>query len=63
MTETTIGMLIKMVQSKSYENEVQKGIQLGTVLGKKLQKGEDRSTVFNDKVGKIDKNDFLSWVR
>ena len=42
---------------KSYENEVQKGIQLGTVLGKKLQvRGEDRSTVFNrQKVGKIDK--------
>ena len=40
-----------------YENEVQKGIQLGTVLGKKLQvRGEDRSTVFNrQKVGKIDK--------
>ena len=42
---------------KSYENEVQKGIQLGTMLGKKLQvRGEDRTTVFNrQKVGKIDR--------
>ena len=42
---------------KTYEKEVQKGIQLGTVLGKKLQvRGEDRSTVYNrQKVGKIDK--------
>jgi len=41
----------------NYEKEVQKGIQLGTVLGKKLQvRGEDRSTVYNrQKVGKIDK--------
>ena len=32
----------------NYEKEVQKGIQLGTVLGKKLQvRGEDRSTVYN----------------
>ena len=41
----------------NYEKEVQKGIQLGTILGKKLQvRGEDRSTVYNrQKVGKIDK--------
>ena len=40
-----------------YQPEVDKGIQLGTILGKKLQvRGEDRSTVFNrQKVGKIDK--------
>ena len=40
-----------------YTKEVQKGIQLGTILGKKLQvRGEDRSTVYNrQKVGKIDK--------
>ena len=37
--------------------EVQKGIKLGTMLGKKLQvRGEDRTTVFNrQKVGRIDK--------
>ena len=40
-----------------YQEEVQKGIKLGTVLGKKLQvRGEDRTTVFNrQKVGRIDK--------
>jgi len=40
-----------------YQKEVDEGIKLGTVLGKKLQvRGEDRSTVFNrQKVGKIDK--------
>jgi hypothetical protein len=40
-----------------YEEEVQKGIKLGTMLGKKLQvRGEDRTTVFNrQKVGRIDK--------
>ena len=40
-----------------YTDEVNKGIQLGTMLGKKLQvRGEDKSTVFNrQKVGKIDK--------
>ena len=40
-----------------YEEDVNKGIQLGTMLGKKLQvRGEDKSTVFNrQKVGKIDK--------
>lgn len=40
-----------------YQNEVEEGIKLGTILGRKLQvRGEDRSTVFNrQKVGKIDK--------
>ena len=40
-----------------YQDSVDKGIRLGTMLGKKLQvRGEDRSTVFNrQKVGKIDK--------
>ena len=40
-----------------YNDEVQRGIQLGTILGRKLQvRGEDRSTVFNrQKVGKIDR--------
>lgn len=40
-----------------YQDSVDKGIKLGTVLGRKLQvRGEDRSTVFNrQKVGKIDK--------
>jgi hypothetical protein len=40
-----------------YEEEVQKGIKLGTMLGKKLQvRGEDRTTVFNrQKIGRIDK--------
>lgn len=37
--------------------EVQDGIRIGTILGKKLQvRGEDRTTVFNrQKLGKIDK--------
>lgn len=41
----------------SYQEDVDKGIKLGTMLGKKLQvRGEDKSTVFNrQKVGKIDK--------
>lgn len=40
-----------------YTDSVNKGIKLGTMLGKKLQvRGEDKSTVFNrQKVGKIDK--------
>jgi hypothetical protein len=40
-----------------HQKSVDKGIKLGTILGKKLQvRGEDRSTVFNrQKVGKIDK--------
>jgi len=40
-----------------YQDSVDAGIRLGTMLGKKLQvRGEDRSTVFNrQKVGKIDK--------
>ena len=45
------------VMRMDYETEIQKGIQLGNMLGKKLQvRGEDRSTVFNrQKVGRIDK--------
>jgi len=41
----------------SYNEEVQNGIKLGTILGKKLQvRGEDRNTVFNrQRIGKIDK--------
>jgi len=40
-----------------YQKEVDNGIKLGTILGKKLQvRGEDRSTIFNrQKIGKIDK--------
>jgi hypothetical protein len=40
-----------------YQESVNKGIKLGTMLGKKLQvRGEDRNTVFNrQKVGRIDK--------
>lgn len=40
-----------------YENQVSKGIKLGTLLGKKLQiRGEDRNTVYNrQKHGRIDK--------
>ena len=40
-----------------YTDEVNEGIKLGMMLGKKLQvRGEDRNTVFNrQKVGKIDK--------
>ena len=45
------------VVAMDYQEEVQKGIKLGTMLGKKLQvRGEDRTTVFNrQKVGRIDK--------
>ena len=41
----------------TYKTQVDNGIKLGTMLGKKLQvRGEDRTTVFNrQKVGKIDK--------
>jgi hypothetical protein len=48
---------IENVISQPYEKEVQDGIKLGTILGKKLQvRGEDRTTVFNrQKVGRIDK--------
>ena len=40
-----------------YQEQVDKGIKLGTMLGKKLQvRGEDRTTVFNrQKIGRIDK--------
>ena len=40
-----------------YQDSVDKGTKLGTMLGKKLQvRGEDRTTVFNrQKVGRIDK--------
>ena len=40
-----------------YTDQVNEGIKLGMMLGKKLQvRGEDRNTVFNrQKVGKIDK--------
>jgi len=40
-----------------FQKEVDEGIKLGTILGRKLQvRGEDRNTVFNrQKVGKIDK--------
>lgn len=40
-----------------HEEEVQAGIRMGIILGKKLQvRGEDRTTVFNrQKVGRIDK--------
>lgn len=42
---------------RHYESEVAKGIQIGTILGKKLQvRGESRTTVYNrQRVGKIDK--------
>ena len=40
-----------------YQKEVENGIRIGTILGKKLQvRGEDRNTIFNrQKVGKIDR--------
>ena len=40
-----------------FQKEINEGIKLGTILGRKLQvRGEDRNTVFNrQKVGKIDK--------
>ena len=40
-----------------WQSQVDEGIKLGTILGRKLQvRGEDRTTVFNrQKVGKIDK--------
>jgi len=40
-----------------YSDEVQQGIRLGTILGKKLQvRSENRSTIYNrQKVGRIDK--------
>ena len=40
-----------------YQDEVQNGIKLGTILGRKLQvRGEDRNTIFNrQRIGKIDK--------
>ena len=43
--------------SNHYQEEISKGIRMGTILGKKLQvRGEDRTTVFNrQKVGRIDK--------
>ena len=43
--------------SSHYQEEISKGIKMGTILGKKLQvRGEDRTTVFNrQKVGRIDK--------
>jgi hypothetical protein len=42
---------------RQYESEVAKGIQIGTILGKKLQvRSESRTTVYNrQRVGKIDK--------
>ena len=57
MTRQNYGWKDESPIRMSYEKEVQRGIQLGTVLGKKLQvRGEDRSTIYNrQKVGKIDK--------
>ena len=57
MTRQNYGWKGESPIQMSYEKEVQRGIQLGTVLGKKLQvRGEDRSTIYNrQKVGKIDK--------
>tara|TARA_R110001592_G_scaffold119939_4_gene323604 strand:- start:3910 stop:6015 length:2106 start_codon:yes stop_codon:yes gene_type:complete len=51
--DTDTNGLIQM----EYQQYVDKGIKLGTMLGKKLQvRGEDKSTVFNrQKVGKIDR--------
>ena len=56
MTRKNWGDDINVI-SQPYEQEVQDGIRLGTILGKKLQvRGEDRTTVFNrQKVGRIDK--------
>jgi len=56
----TFGTYGNQTQSRikyHYNEEVQNGIKLGTILGKKLQvRGEDRNTVFNrQKIGKIDK--------
>jgi hypothetical protein len=51
-TDTEYGIV-----AMTYQEEVQNGIKLGTILGKKLQvRGEDRTTIFNrQKVGRIDK--------
>ena len=51
--DTDTNGLIQM----EHQQYVDKGIKLGTMLGKKLQvRGEDKSTVFNrQKVGKIDR--------
>lgn len=42
---------------RQYESEVSKGIQIGTILGKRLQvRSESRTTIYNrQRVGKIDK--------
>jgi len=42
---------------RQYESEVNKGIQIGTILGKRLQvRSESRTTIYNrQRVGKIDK--------
>src|SRR6056300_655686 len=57
MTQTNYWNSDERTVRMYYQSQVDKGIQLGTILGKKLQvRGEDRNTIFNrQKVGKIDK--------
>ena len=57
MTSNNYSYNAETVVRMSYQDEVQNGIKLGTILGRKLQvRGEDRNTIFNrQRVGKIDK--------
>jgi hypothetical protein len=57
MTHNTYWNSVDPPVKMYYQSQVDRGIQLGTILGKKLQvRGEDRNTIFNrQKVGKIDK--------
>jgi hypothetical protein len=57
MTQNNYSYNSETVVRMDYQDEVQNGIKLGTILGRKLQvRGEDRNTIFNrQRVGKIDK--------
>jgi hypothetical protein len=57
MTSNNYSYNAETVVRMDYTTEVQNGIKLGTILGRKLQvRGEDRNTVFNrQRIGKIDK--------
>ena len=57
MTSNNYSYNSEMVVRMDYQDEVQNGIKLGTILGRKLQvRGEDRNTIFNrQRIGKIDK--------
>jgi len=57
LTNNTYGWKSEAPIRYDYNDEVQNGIKLGTILGRKLQvRGENRNTIFNrQRVGKIDK--------